>query len=381
MTAENRNGADGTKNTAERRKHRRKRFIAAVAVCGAVILVAGIAVTALMLYSRSQMQKIPAMSFEDCLAYTLGGSGDGVITVGIIRNGEASYTVYGKDGEALPDELHTYEIGSLTKTFTAALVQRAVTDGKISLDGTLDDYLTLPAGNLYPTIAGLLTHTSGYKGYYLEAPSTGNFFAGRNDFCGITDGMILKRLGTLRIKEKNYPFVYSNFGYAALGCVLESVYGEEYTTLVNNFAAELGLSATHISSGKNELRNGWDWRENDAYMSAGALVSNIEDMLKYAQYQLDGGEPFGECHKVIREINASSGDNKLMDINQDSVGMAWITDSENGIVWHNGGTGNYNCYLGFRPGSGTAVVILSNLSPSCRIPATVMGVKLLNGNG
>ena len=61
----------------------------------------------------------------------------------------------------------------------------------------------------------------------------------------------------------------------------------------------------------------------------------------------------------------------------DSIGLAWISDEENGIVWHNGATGDYNCYLGFCPESGTAVVILSNLALSYRIPATVMGVKLL----
>lgn len=65
--------------------------------------------------------------------------------------------------------------------------------------------------------------------------------------------------------------------------------------------------------------------------------------------------------------------------------MAWIMDSENGIVWHNGGTGQYNSYLGFRPETGTAVVVLSSLAPSYRIPATVLGVKRLleldNRNG
>ena len=37
----------------------------------------------------------------------------------------------------------------------------------------------------------------------------------------------------------------------------------------------------------------------------------------------------------------------------------------------------YDSYLGFDPESGTAVVILSNLSPNDRIPATVLGVNLL----
>jgi CubicO group peptidase (beta-lactamase class C family) len=58
--------------------------------------------------------------------------------------------------------------------------------------------------------------------------------------------------------------------------------------------------------------------------------------------------------------------------------MAWIIDNESNIIWHNGGTDDYNSYLGFDPESGTAVVVLSNLSPDYRIPATVLGVKALN---
>ena len=57
--------------------------------------------------------------------------------------------------------------------------------------------------------------------------------------------------------------------------------------------------------------------------------------------------------------------------------MAWIIDKENNIIWHNGGTDDYNCYMGFNVETQTGVVILSNLSPSYRIPATVLGVKLL----
>ena len=55
----------------------------------------------------------------------------------------------------------------------------------------------------------------------------------------------------------------------------------------------------------------------------------------------------------------------------------WIIDNENDFIWHNGGTGHYNSYLGFCPETGTAVVVLSNLSPNDRIPATVLGIKQL----
>lgn len=59
----------------------------------------------------------------------------------------------------------------------------------------------------------------------------------------------------------------------------------------------------------------------------------------------------------------------------DKVGMSWRIDEENGIIWHNGGAGNYNSYLGFNLETGVAVVVLSNLSPFYRISATVLGLR------
>lgn len=50
--------------------------------------------------------------------------------------------------------------------------------------------------------------------------------------------------------------------------------------------------------------------------------------------QLDGDNYFLNCYKST--INALSLDYKTMGINIDEIGMAWIIDTENNIVWHNG---------------------------------------------
>lgn len=341
-----------------------------------VILVVVLTVWGFSIYGNYQMRKIPGLSFKDCLNYTLKDNDNGVITVGIIKDGQASYTVYGKDGAEMPQAEHTYEIGSLTKTFTAALIEKAIIDGKINLDDTIDKYLDLPVGNIYPTIKQLLTHTSGYKAYYFELPMIGNFFAKRNDFCGIIDNMMLERLSKVSVTGETQKYNYSNFGYATLGLILEEVYGKDYTTLVNVFASdELGLENTHISDKQGDLKKYWDWNTGDVYLSTGGLTSTISDMLYYAQLQITGEGIF--AHDSLAVINASSNTYKTIGINMDEVGAGWIIDRENDIIWHNGGTGDYNCYLGFHPTTETAVVILSNLAPNYRIPATVMGVKLM----
>ena len=350
----------------------------ALIVLAAVILCAALAVCGIIIYGRYQMSKIPELTIAEALAYTTQDNADACITVGIVQGVQVYYKVYGENGSELPADLHTYEIGSLTKTFTAALIEKAVSEGKIQLDDTIDRYLALPSGSEYPTIKELLTHTSGYKGYYLESPMVSNFFSGRNDFCGITGEMVLKRAGRLNMDRESYDFTYSNFGYAVLGLVLEAVYDADYTALANSFLQnELGLTHTKISDMSGDLGHDWDWQEDDAYLSAGALTSNISDMLSYAQMQLAGSGYFAECHRSLKTIDASTSDYKSMGIHMDEIGMSWIIDRENDIVWHNGGTGHYNSYLGFDPETGTAVVVLSNLAPGYRIPATVLGVKLM----
>ena len=343
-----------------------------------ILIIAAVSFGGYTIYGNNQMKKIQGLTFQEALVDTLKDNENAVITVGIIQDGHSSFSVYNKDGAELPGEEHIYEIGSLTKTITAALIEKCIEQGKISLDDTVDMYLNLPAANNYPTIRQLVTHTSGYKPFYFESPMIGNYLSRRNAFCGITDEMIQNRLSKLSTSNDTYTFNYSNFGFSVLGLILESVYGEDYTTLVNRFVKdELGLNNTKISDGSGDLDNYWDWQEGDAYLSAGGLTSNISDMLAYAQLQLSDKGLFAVCHEKLAAINVSNDSYLKMGIRLDAIGMSWIIDNADGIIWHNGGTGNFNCYLGFQPETGTAVVILSNLSPSTNISATVLGVKLM----
>ena len=79
-----------------------------------VVLCALLVLGGLMIYGKAQMGKIPGLTFEDALKYTTQGKPDARITVGIIQDGQASFTVYGENGQILPEEKHVYEIGSLS---------------------------------------------------------------------------------------------------------------------------------------------------------------------------------------------------------------------------------------------------------------------------
>lgn len=300
----------------------------------------------------------------------------GIITVGTIHDAQLSYRVYGKNGKELPQKLYSYEIGSLTKTFTAAMICEAVQDGKIDLNSSIDEYLDLPPQKHYPNVKQLLTHTSGYKGFYFEIPMLSNFFHRRNDFYGINSNLLIDRLSKVSVANEKHDFAYSNFGYATLGLILEEVYGTDYYTLVNAYISNnLGLKNTHISD--CTIPDAWDWMQDDAYLSAGALTSNVEDMLAYASILLEQSICDGMCTEPLEIIDATPAKYSLLGIHMDQISYGWIHDVQNSIIWHNGGTGNYNCYLGLDMENKNAVVVLSNLPPSYKIPATVVGIKTL----
>ena len=348
-------------------------------VCGVVITAAVTAVVILVVLS-SRAKLIPSLSFQECLAYTTKGKQDARITVAVIQNGKTMFSYFGENGSRLTEEPNRpFEIGSLTKTITAAMIIKAQEEKLLSIDDTIDAYLVIPNQRNVPTIRQLLTHCSGYRGYYMEAPMIGNFFANRNSFFGVSKQMVLSRVDSIQLNQSSYPFSYSNFGYAVLGLVLEEVYQQDYESLVNRFVQEeFRMSSTHISIGAEELPNGWDWEKGDAYRSAGALISTPRDMAAYAEALLLGNPScLQEATRPITSVQATSGRNTTLDIRMDSIGAAWIRDDIHGIIWHNGGTGNYNSYLGFDPARKIAVVVLSNLAPDDRIPATVLGVKLL----
>lgn len=357
-----------------KRTHR-TRWIWILAILGALLLMMG----GLFAYGTYRSGKIPAMSFQDCLHYTLRENEGAVVSVGILQNGYISKTVYGENAQIVPDDERLFEIGSLTKTITAALVQQAIDEGLMHRADSIGSVLALPNLHYNPTLEQLLTHRSGYKGNYLAQPMTQNFFLGRNSFYGVSCGSVLARLASIQLLKKEYSFNYSNFGYAVLGLALEQVYQTDYASLANSFVQnKLGMPNTHISNGSNELRNGWDWSNADAYRSAGALVSTIDDMLIYAGHLLNQSPAvLREVCEPISRIDATNSRYASYGLRMDSIGSAWILDDLNGIVWHNGGTGHYSCYLGFDPQRQIAVVLLTNLAPNERIPATVLGAKLL----
>lgn len=358
----------------KKRKHKGKKAMRIIVVLLVLCLViAG----GFFLFLQYQMSKLSKMSFIETLQFSTKGEGEAVVTVGIIKDGKAQFQVYGENAQKLDSRIESYEIGSLTKTFTSLIAAQGIVEGKLTEENSVGNYLSLPQGN-YPTVGSLLSHSSGLKGHYLSAQMATNFLKGEdNDFYGIDKEELLAQFSKRSFNEKDYNFKYSNFGMSVLGLVLEEAYGEDYGVLMENMFQRMKMKGTYLAKEGTSLPDGWNWKENDGYRPAGAVISNIEDMLLYLDLQIENKDPAVKKSHQLLKRNVGQVNEKTGVVISD-VAMGWMYDNTRDIYWHNGGTTNYNCYMAYDLESKTGVVLLANLPPNKKIPVTVSGIKVMD---
>ena len=144
-----------------------------------------------------------------------------------------------------------FQVGSITKTFTAALVMQLVQEGRLSLDEHIGHFVPgLPWGQRV-TIAELLNHTSGIVDYVNAKPSMlgANCPAPSGSTAGcpaLTPGQVVSWLARHRLMfSPGTEFSYSNSNYYLLGLVIQRVTGQSYDTyLERRIIAPLGLAQT-----------------------------------------------------------------------------------------------------------------------------------------
>jgi len=313
------------------------------------------------------------MSFMEMIESLTKGVKNAHITVGIVQNGEFSFTVYGENGRVLPNREYIYDIGSISKAITGHLFAKAIYENLIdSIDDSIDQFLNLPAKNYYPTIRRLLTHTSGYKYQYtyFMPPILSPF---ENPFNGVNKEMVKHHIRTINLENKDYPFEYSNFGISVAGLVLESIFNEDYTSLVNRYFQELELTSIRAGDGTG-LSHNWRWNNGNPYIAAGGIVSNVTDLMKFAQMQIDDRLSYAEfAHRVWAENVNTGFDFHELGYAADSMGLCWFIDRTNNIISHGGATSTFCTFLGFDKTEGIAVVVLSNIRS--KIPTWVIGSR------
>jgi CubicO group peptidase (beta-lactamase class C family) len=214
----------------------------------------------------------------------------------VIRGGEVSYVhAYGLQDAArsLPVRAGTlFEIGSITKQFTASAIMQLQQDGKLELDRPLSDYLPDAPHAKEVTLRQLLTHTSGLHDY-LDGPSAEiEPLASRP----IAYRDLVARIAPLPLDfPPGSKWSYSNTGYLLLGKVIEKLSEESYRAyLQHHFLGPLHMTHTFTSADEDRLPDmALGYRHTNGKLeraprihadwgsSAGFLVSNLDDLAKW----------------------------------------------------------------------------------------------------
>ena len=196
----------------------------------------------------------------------------------------------------IPNTVDTkFELGSITKQFTAALILQLVEQGKLRLDNKISDILTwYPAKNgTRITIHQLLTHTSGIPNY-TDFPG----FVDKRAFEKMTPRELINTFSEKPLDfEPGSQFYYSNSGYIVLGAIIEQITGKSYKdVLEEKILKPLGMdNSGYINLERITPKRAHGYSKqfnhytNAAYLdmslpfAAGALYSTVEDLYKWDQ--------------------------------------------------------------------------------------------------
>lgn len=244
-------------------------------------------------------EPVPALQIDQVMQ-SHAAAGDFSGSVLVARDGRILYQHafgYANLEWRIPNDLHTkFEIGSMTKQFTALLVLQFVNEGKIKLDGHLSEYLPYyrkDTGNRV-TVRQLLSHTSGIPNF-ISAAGFLDGSASRTNY-SVEDFAQKFCSGDLEF-EPGTRFNYSNSGYFLLGAILEQVSGSSYENLLKDrIFTPLGINESgyahsetiipHRASGyersSSGLRNA-RFYDMSIPFAAGALYSTVSDLFLWDQ--------------------------------------------------------------------------------------------------
>jgi CubicO group peptidase (beta-lactamase class C family) len=273
-------------------------------------------------------------------------------------------------GTALPGADTVYEIGSITKVFTALVLADMAVRGEVGLDDPVAKFL--PAAATLPerdgkkiTLRDLSHQISGLP----RMPDNIKPADGADPYVDYGADRLYAFLAKVKLARSiGEKYEYSNLGVGLLGHALALRAGMGYGELVRRRILEpLGMADTAVAldarlqarlapgSGPNlgPVKN-WNF---DVLAPAGALRSTARDMLKFLTAAMGLREtPLRAAFDLMLKEEHPTGVPDL------TIGLGWHVWRKYGteIVWHNGGTGGYRSFAGFDPARKAAVVVLCN---------------------
>ena len=240
-------------------------------------------------FSQSYQSKI------DAVVSSTYSSKEPGISVLVAKDRKAIYSkAFGKSNLELNTPLETnsvFQIGSITKQFTAISILMLEEQGKLSVEDKIGKYIPEYAEiGKDITIHHLLNHTSGIKN---RTPVGDKGFISKTNMSP-TELIAYFKDEPLEFKPGE-RFKYSNAGYILLGRIIEIVSGQPYSDFIEqNIFDKIGMKNSSCGDMKQVIPNltkGYIIEQNDfvksdyinlslAY-SAGAILSTTEDLLKW----------------------------------------------------------------------------------------------------
>lgn len=301
------------------------------------------------------------------------------LSVAVINGDQTIFYNYGetkRGSKITPTENSLYEIGSISKTFTAAMVTQLLLEKGITVHTAVSTLLPATFSQIsYKereiTVEDLLNHTSGLPNFPADYLNYSHFSnpVGNYDKQKLTEywnQIILTRApGTV--------YEYSNLGYAILQLIITEQTGLSFANVMQKnifqplemYASAMELNEISNADDKkmgaylSDGRKGFYWRWNQ-WQSSGGIYSSLKDMEKYARAHIHFYNRDNRLEEVFR-INRTL---TFKHSETNGIGRAWNTTTNNGheIISHNGTTGGFYSLIIIEPLEEKALIILSNNS-------------------
>ena len=291
-----------------------------------------------------------------------GKHGEGIV-VGLLDKGQRVISIGGVDVDDV------FEIGSITKVFTASILADMAARGEMRLDDPVANYLPravrMPVRGRPITLLDLATQSSGLP----RMPDNFSPRDSSNPYADYSVQQLYEFLSRYKLpRDPGAAYEYSNLGMGLLGHALALKAGTSYEQLVTRrILRPLGMKETSITltkgldarlapghDGEGKVVPNWDL---PTLAGAGAQRSTATDLITFLVANLDStATPLSPTlHRTHGERQATNDPNL-------KIGLAWhiLSRPAGKIVWHNGGTGGYRSFIGFDPARRIGVVVLCN---------------------
>jgi CubicO group peptidase (beta-lactamase class C family) len=316
-------------------------------------------------------------SLQTALDQALAAHGVPGAVVGVLRGDERIVVASGSANlgtgvEATPDTL--FQIGSISKVYTATLVMQLVHAGLVELDepvrGALQEFRVKDdTATLTITPRQLLSHTSGIQGdHFLD--------------CGRNPDALWRYVSTLddvgQLHDPEDMFSYCNAGYGVLGRLVEEATGDHYArALQRRLVRPLALEHTvtqaeqaiihRVAAGHHHAEDGTPevapWVLSRFNAPVGGIIASADDVLTFAALHLHGGRS-AESRQVVPAKAIAEMCNGEVEVpgTDDEWGLGWwLTRWDDvAVLGHDGDTAGQRAFLRVLPAIGGAVVVLTN---------------------